>query len=243
MPRAVPRPRHRRRRLRRRPARQLDDPGPHRRPRRRLRRVRLRRRAAPSATRSPPPRPCAQGADHRPRPGRARQRRQPVSPTGSERGCREGRAAGRRRTRSDPSHAPRRAPVRRRRTAAPLAPASRALRSCAGGTAARRGRRHTGAGSGRLRRVHAQRGLADHQGRGHHRRRPRHRRRRQPPRPGRHRCWPARTWSASAPERGDRAWARHGTAMAGIIAGHGHGPAAPTASWASRPRPRSCRCG
>ncbi|MEU7115719.1 type VII secretion-associated serine protease mycosin [Streptomyces sp. NPDC046182] len=25
-------------------------------------------------------------------------------------------------------------------------------------------------------------------------------------------------------ERGDRAWARHGTAMAGIIAGHGHGP-------------------
>ncbi|MEV7342341.1 type VII secretion-associated serine protease mycosin [Streptomyces sp. NPDC093544] len=25
--------------------------------------------------------------------------------------------------------------------------------------------------------------------------------------------------------RGDRAWARHGTAMAGIIAGHGHGPA------------------
>ncbi len=24
--------------------------------------------------------------------------------------------------------------------------------------------------------------------------------------------------------RGDRAWARHGTAMAGIIAGHGHGP-------------------
>ncbi|MGW7334088.1 S8 family serine peptidase, partial [Streptomyces sp. NPDC054840] len=23
---------------------------------------------------------------------------------------------------------------------------------------------------------------------------------------------------------GDRAWARHGTAMAGIIAGHGHGP-------------------
>ncbi|MFD5328965.1 type VII secretion-associated serine protease mycosin [Streptomyces sp. NPDC127092] len=27
-------------------------------------------------------------------------------------------------------------------------------------------------------------------------------------------------------ERGDRAWARHGTAMAGIIAGHGHGPGA-----------------
>ncbi|MFF5102767.1 type VII secretion-associated serine protease mycosin [Streptomyces sp. NPDC000134] len=26
-------------------------------------------------------------------------------------------------------------------------------------------------------------------------------------------------------EQGDRAWARHGTAMAGIIAGHGHGPA------------------
>ncbi|WP_426403259.1 type VII secretion-associated serine protease mycosin [Streptomyces sp. R-07] len=26
--------------------------------------------------------------------------------------------------------------------------------------------------------------------------------------------------------RGDRAWARHGTAMAGIIAGHGHGPGA-----------------
>ncbi|GAA2647480.1 type VII secretion-associated serine protease mycosin [Streptomyces vastus] len=25
-------------------------------------------------------------------------------------------------------------------------------------------------------------------------------------------------------DRGDRAWARHGTAMAGIIAGHGHGP-------------------
>ncbi|MCA1224365.1 type VII secretion-associated serine protease mycosin, partial [Streptomyces sp. 8L] len=25
-------------------------------------------------------------------------------------------------------------------------------------------------------------------------------------------------------ERGDRSWARHGTAMAGIIAGHGHGP-------------------
>ncbi|MFJ8666833.1 type VII secretion-associated serine protease mycosin [Streptomyces sp. NPDC093600] len=25
-------------------------------------------------------------------------------------------------------------------------------------------------------------------------------------------------------QRGDRAWARHGTAMAGIIAGHGHGP-------------------
>ena len=74
-------------------------------------------------------------------------------------------------------------------------------------------------------RRHAHRGgLAHHQGRGHHRRRPRHRRRRHPPRPRRAASCPARTSSASAPRRGDRAWARHGTAMAGIIAGHGHGP-------------------
>ncbi len=40
-------------------------------------------------------------------------------------------------------------------------------------------------------------------------------------------------------ERGDRSWARHGTAMAGIIAGHGMVPGTPTASSASPPRPGS----
>ena len=45
-------------------------------------------------------------------------------------------------------------------------------------------------------------------------------------------------------ERGDRAWARHGTAMAGIIAGHGHGAGRERRRpRASRPRRRSCRSG
>ncbi|MFE1249075.1 type VII secretion-associated serine protease mycosin [Streptomyces sp. NPDC058735] len=35
---------------------------------------------------------------------------------------------------------------------------------------------------------------------------------------------PGRDLVGFGAERGDRAWARHGTAMAGIIAGHGHGP-------------------
>lgn len=35
---------------------------------------------------------------------------------------------------------------------------------------------------------------------------------------------PTRDMVGFGASRGDRAWARHGTAMAGIIAGHGHGP-------------------
>ncbi|MFF4357972.1 type VII secretion-associated serine protease mycosin [Streptomyces sp. NPDC001604] len=35
---------------------------------------------------------------------------------------------------------------------------------------------------------------------------------------------PAQDMIGFGAEQGDRAWARHGTAMAGIIAGHGHGP-------------------
>jgi type VII secretion-associated serine protease mycosin len=35
---------------------------------------------------------------------------------------------------------------------------------------------------------------------------------------------PAKDMIGFGAEQGDRAWARHGTAMAGIIAGHGHGP-------------------
>ncbi|MCX5080551.1 type VII secretion-associated serine protease mycosin [Streptomyces sp. NPDC001939] len=35
---------------------------------------------------------------------------------------------------------------------------------------------------------------------------------------------PAKDFVGFGAERGDRSWARHGTAMAGIIAGHGHGP-------------------
>ncbi|WP_256105856.1 type VII secretion-associated serine protease mycosin [Streptomyces sp. ODS05-4] len=35
---------------------------------------------------------------------------------------------------------------------------------------------------------------------------------------------PGRDLIGFGAERGERAWARHGTAMAGIIAGHGHGP-------------------
>ncbi|WP_432124806.1 type VII secretion-associated serine protease mycosin [Streptomyces sp. C10-9-1] len=35
---------------------------------------------------------------------------------------------------------------------------------------------------------------------------------------------PGRDFVGFGAERGDRAWARHGTAMAGIIAAHGHGP-------------------
>ncbi|RVU25303.1 type VII secretion-associated serine protease mycosin [Streptomyces antnestii] len=35
---------------------------------------------------------------------------------------------------------------------------------------------------------------------------------------------PAKDFVGIGAERGDRSWARHGTAMAGIIAGHGHGP-------------------
>ncbi|MHC3472014.1 type VII secretion-associated serine protease mycosin [Streptomyces sp. 7R007] len=35
---------------------------------------------------------------------------------------------------------------------------------------------------------------------------------------------PAKDMIGFGATRGDRAWARHGTAMAGIIAGHGHGP-------------------
>nr|WP_262387230.1 type VII secretion-associated serine protease mycosin [Streptomyces sp. TRM49041] len=35
---------------------------------------------------------------------------------------------------------------------------------------------------------------------------------------------PGKDFIGFGAERGDRAWARHGTAMAGIIAGHGHGP-------------------
>lgn len=40
-------------------------------------------------------------------------------------------------------------------------------------------------------------------------------------------------------ERGDRAWARHGTAMAGIIAGHGHGPGDDEGVMGIAPRRRS----
>ncbi|MFE7133669.1 type VII secretion-associated serine protease mycosin [Streptomyces sp. NPDC057638] len=35
---------------------------------------------------------------------------------------------------------------------------------------------------------------------------------------------PGKDFIGFGAERGDRSWARHGTAMAGIIAGHGHGP-------------------
>lgn len=41
---------------------------------------------------------------------------------------------------------------------------------------------------------------------------------------------------------GDRAWARHGTAMAGIIAGRGHGPGREDGVLGIAPGRRSCRC-
>lgn len=43
--------------------------------------------------------------------------------------------------------------------------------------------------------------------------------------------------------RGDRAWARHGTAMAGIIAGHGHGANRSQGVLGIAPRRRSSRSG
>ena len=41
---------------------------------------------------------------------------------------------------------------------------------------------------------------------------------------------------------GQAFWADEGTAVAGLIAGHGHGPAGPRASPGSPPAPGSCPC-
>ena len=71
--------------------------------------------------------------------------------------------------------------------------------------------------------MHTRAGVADHQGRGHHRRRPGHRRRRPSTPTSTGKVLPGKDLVGFGAERGDRAWARHGTAMAGIIAGHGHG--------------------